>query len=181
MGMKGLTQMHKRFVSSVLAVVMLMGLTVGGATGVAADTDYTCPDNSCSFTVPDYYSKLNNDSTSITFKDADSGGVFAVLVSPNFPGAATLDDVAAVLVDQFSQSAGYQADPSGVKTTKLGTTPARSFSFLSNSSSGVVVDTVVFFAVNQGQLYALTFAATPDKEDTFVASAKDVFASFSFM
>lgn len=178
---KGMGQMYKRFVSSVLAVMMLIGVTIGGATSVAADTDYTCPDNSCSFTVPDYYSKLDSDSTSITFKDADSGGVFAVLVSPNFPGAATLDDVATVLVDQFSQSAGYQAGASGVQTTKLGTTPARSFSFLSNNSSGVQVDTVVFFAVNQGRLYALTFAATPDKADTFVTSAKDVFASFSFM
>lgn len=171
--------MYKRLVGSLLSVMMLMTLAVGSATGVAADTQYTCPDSTCSFSVPDYYNEINKDSTSITFKDPNSGGVFAVVLV-DFPGLATLDDAGTLLVQQLSQATGYQADAAGVKTTTISGVPARSFAYLSTNDSGTQVETAVYFAVYKSKLYALTFATTPDQEDAFVQSAQGVFDSWQF-
>jgi len=171
--------MYKRLVGFLMATMMLVVLAVGSATGVAADTAYTCPDGTCAFSVPDYYSEINKDDMSITFKDPNSGGVFAVVLV-DFPGLATLDDAATLLVQQFAQASGYQADIAGVKTATISGVPARSFAFLSDNSNGTQVKTAVYFAVYKGKLYALTFATTPDQEDAFVQSAQGVFDSWQF-
>lgn len=171
--------MLRRMRLGAFPVLALLGLLVGTAGSVAADTDYTCPNNTCTFSIPDYYSKLDSDSTSITFKDANSGGVFQVILA-DFPAAATLDDAVTVVVGQFSTQDSYQADPSGVQNETLSGNPARSFLFSSKNDSGTTVETKVFFSVYQGKLYMLAFHTTPDAEDAFVAGAKGVFDSWQF-
>src|ERR1700730_9926863 len=105
--------MGRRFTTALVLVGTLLGVLVGTAGSVAADTQYTCPDNSCSFSVPDFYSKVTSDGTSITFKDANSGGTFYVALV-DFPATGTLDDAVQTVTAQFSSSVkGYQADPAG--------------------------------------------------------------------
>lgn len=167
----------------VLFASLLLGLVAVTAGPVAADTNYTCPDNSCSFSVPDYYSVVSNDATSVIFKDANSGGTFTVGLVPDFPATATLDDAGVALQNQFSTADGYQADPRGVQNATLDknlNNPARSFYFVQNNSSGTQVEVLAFFSVYQGKLYLLSFATTPDQEDAFVNGAQPVFDSWHF-
>lgn len=172
--------MIRRFRIVGLIALVLLGLLIGAAGSVAADQNYTCPDQSCAFSVPDFYSVVSNDATSVIFKDANSGGTFTTALVSDFPPTATLDDAGAALQDQFSKADGYQADPRGVQGAKLAGNPARSFYFIQNNSSGTQVEVLAFFSVYQGKLYLLSFATTPDQEDAFVAGAKDVFDSWSF-
>src|SRR3954449_6285583 len=125
-------------VVSLLAMVLL-GLVATAAAPVAADSSYTCPDKSCSFSVPDFYSVVTNDATSVIFKDANSGGTFTAGLASDFPATATLDDAVTALQAQFSQADGYIADPRGVQSGTLAGNPARSFYFLQNNSGGTQV------------------------------------------
>lgn len=171
--------MVRRFRVLGLLALALLGLLVGTVGSVAADSNYTCPDKSCAFSVPDYYSEVSNDATSVIFKDANSGGTFTA-VTTDYPATATLDDAVTAVIGQFSGADGYQADPSGVQNETLSGNPARSFLFTENNSDGTPVEVKVFFSVYQGKLYLLSFATTPDAEDAFVAGAQPVFDSWSF-
>jgi hypothetical protein len=171
----------RRFRFVTLVVSILVGSLVGMVGSVAADSNYTCPDQSCTFTVPDYYSVVSNDATSVIFKDANSGGTFTAGLVSDFPATATLDDAVTALQDQFSKADGYQADPRGVQSATLAGNPARSFYFMQNNSSGTQVEVLAFFSVSQGKLYVLSFATTPDQEDAFVAGAQPVFDSWKFV
>jgi hypothetical protein len=164
----------------VLFASLLLGLVAVAAGPVAADSSYTCPDNSCAFSVPDYYSVVSNDATSVIFKDANSGGTFTAGLVPDFPATATLDDAGAALQTQFATADGYQADPRGVQDATIAGNPARSFYFMQNNSSGTQVEVLAYFSVYQGKLYLLSFATTPDQEDAFVAGAQPVFDSWQF-
>ena len=170
----------RRFRVVALITLALFGLLVGTAGSVAADQKYTCPDQSCSFSVPDYYSEVSNDATSAIFKDANSGGTFTTAIVSDFPATATLDDAGAALQDQFSKADGYVADPRGVQNATLDSNPARSFYFMQNNSSGTQVEVLAYFTVYQGKLYLLSFATTPDQEDAFVAGASTIFDSWKF-
>ena len=170
----------RRFRVVALSAFMLLGVLVGAVGSVAADSNYTCPDQSCSFSVPDFYSVISNDATSVIFKDANSGGTFTVGLVPDFPATATLDDAGAALQAQFAQADGYVADPRGVQSATLAGNPARSIYFMQNNSSGTQVEVLAYFSVSNGKLYLLSFATTPDAEDAFVAAAQPVFDSWQF-
>src|SRR5689334_9056446 len=75
---QGGTCMGRRFTTALIVVGTLLGILTATAGSVAADTQWTCPDNSCSFSTPDFYNKVSSDGTSIIFKDANSGGTFTV-------------------------------------------------------------------------------------------------------
>ncbi len=170
--------MRRRFAALMMLGTLLVGVRVGTADSVAASQPFTCPDYSCAFRVPDFYTKVSDD-TSAIFKDADTGGTFTV-VETDFTAASTLDDAVLQVTQQFSGADGFQADPAGVKKETLDRNLARSFQFLQNNSSGTQVKVKVFFSVYQGKLYLLSFATTPDQEDAFVAAAQDVFDSWQF-
>lgn len=172
--------MRRRLAAPLVLMTLILGMLAGAAGPVAADTAYTCPDKSCSFSVPDFYSVVSNDATSAIFKDANSGGTFTTALVPDFPATATLDDAGTALQSQFSQADGYQADPRGVQNTTLAGNPARSFYFMQNNSSGTPVEVLAYFSVYQGKLYLLSFATSPDQEDAFVAGAQGVFSSWQF-
>ncbi len=95
-----------------LIALALLGLLIGTVGSVAA-ANYTCPDNSCAFSVPDFYSVVSNDATSVIFKDANSGGTFTVGLVPDFPPTATLDDAGTALQAQFAQARAMAARPQG--------------------------------------------------------------------
>ncbi len=172
--------MGRRLAAPLVLMTLILGMLAGAASPVAADTAYTCPDNSCAFSVPDYYSIVSNDATSVIFKDANSGGTFTTALVPNFPATATLDGAGAALQTQFSAADGYQADSRGVQDTTLAGNPARSFYFMRNNSSGTPVEVLAYFSVYQGKLYLLSFATTPDQEDAFVSGANGIFSSWKF-
>jgi hypothetical protein len=168
-------------VSRLLLMTMFLGVLVGTAGSVAADTQYSCPDQSCTFNVPDFYSVISNDATSVIFKDANSGGTFTAVLVTDFPATATIDDAVTALQGQFSTAPGYVADPRGVQSGTLAGNPARSFYFLRNNDNGDQVEVLAFFSVYQGKLYVLSFATTPDAEDAFIAAAQPVFDSWAFV
>ena len=163
-----------------LIALALLGLLVGAVGSVAANSNYTCPDNSCAFSVPDFYSEVSNDATSVIFKDANSGGTFTVGLVPDFPPTATLDDAGTALQAQFASADGYVADPRGVQDATIAGNPARSIYFMQNNSSGTQVEVLAYFTVSQGKLYLLSFATTPDQEDAFITAAQPVFDSWQF-
>ncbi len=171
--------MARRLAAPVLLLAMLLGvLATAGA--VAADTNYTCPDNSCAFTVPDSYSVSGTPtSTQIIFSDAASGGAFSVVMEDG-SGFSSLDDAVASTMAEAMASDSYQAGPNNGASTILGGNPATLVEYLSKNSSGTVVETAVFVTLYQGKEYRLIFATTPDQEDTFVAGAKPVFDSWQF-
>jgi len=170
--------MAKRLVGAVMAVLMLAVATVGGTTGVAA-AGYTCPYQSCSFTVPDFYNKLDSDDTSyVSFKDANSGGIFLVLVQAA-PARATLDDLAQALLQDQSTEKGFRQVGSISRTT-LDTVPARDFTFRAVNSRGISYAQTIYVAVYQGQEYVLQFTTTLDAVDNFIASAGDILDSWQF-
>lgn len=170
--------MGRRLATGLMLLGMLVGVLVGTAGPVAADSNYTCPDKSCGFTVPDSYSALSNDATSVIFKDSVSGGAFTATTTA-FPG--TLDDASSAVTSQFSAQPGYQVDPRGTQNATLGDQPARSYYFMSTNDSGAAVETLIFFSVNQGKLYLLSFSTTPDGADAFYKAAQPVFDSWKFM
>lgn len=172
--------MGRRLAAPVMLLAMLLGM-LGTAASVAADTKYTCPDNSCTFSVPDFYNEVSNDATSVIFKDANSGGTFTTGLIPGFPPTATLDDAVTALQAQFATAPGYQADPRGVQSGTLAGNPARSVYYLRNNDNGDLIEVLAFFSVYQGKLYVLQFATSPDNEDAFVAAAQPVFDSWQFM
>lgn len=172
--------MVRRFTALLMLMGLFLGLSIATAGSAAAQTQYTCPGSTCSFIVPDYYSMVTSDDTSIVFKDANSGGAFTV-TAVEFPAIGTLDEATDAVIAQFSGQPGYQADPGGVQQETLSGNPARSFLFGSINSSGTSVLTKVFLSVYQGKLYVLSFSTTPDAEDAFVTGAKPVFDSWTFM
>jgi hypothetical protein len=171
--------MARRARRMTLLVCMAVGLMVT-TVAVSADTSYTCPNNTCSFTIPGYYSKYSSDDTSIIFKDANTGGTFTVALA-DLPAIATLDDAVAVVNTQISALPAFQPDPAGVQNETVGGNPARSLVYLYNLDDGTAAEAKVFYTVYGGRLYLLQFATTPDQEDTFVQSAQQVFDSWQFM
>lgn len=171
--------MTRRIRVVALITFVLLGLLIGTAGSVAADTQYTCPDSSCSFSVPDYYNKLTSDATSIIFKDANSGGTFTVALV-DFPPTGTLDDAVQVITGQISNQPAFQADPNGPQNETVASNPARSLVYTYNLSDGSPAKAKIFFSVYQGKLYLLQFATTPDQEDAFVQAAQGVFNSWQF-
>jgi len=171
--------MYKRLIGFLMATMMLAVLAVGSATGVAADTAYTCPNNSCTFSVPDYYNELSKDSTTLTFKDANSGGVFSISVV-DVPAALTLNDIATVVVQQVSSLNNYQS-LGNVTAATVGGNPARQIAFQAVNPSGTAYTQNSFITTYQGRTYLLSFVTTPDAEDAFLAAAQPVLDSFMFM
>lgn len=157
--------------------MLLLGLIA--AAPVAADQNYTCPDKSCAFTVPDSYSVASNDATQIIFTDPASGGVFSVF-SQDAADLTSLDDAVATLTAQAKAKDGYQPGPSSGKNTIVGGNPATLIEYLSVNSNGLQVETAIFVTLYQGKEYQLIFVTTPENEDAFVDSAKNVFDSWQF-
>lgn len=171
--------MVRRFRVTGLLAVVLLGLLVGTAGSVAADQNYTCVDKSCAFSVPDSYSVASNDASQIIFTDSVSGGVFSV-VTNDASALNSLDDAVGNFAKAAVASNGYQAGPNNGQNTILAGNPATLVEYLSNNSSGTQVETAIFVTLYQGKEYELIFVTTPDNEDAFVASAKDVFDSWQF-
>lgn len=169
----------RRFRVMALSALMLLGVLAGTAGSVAADQNYTCADQSCAFTVPDSYSVTSSSASQTIFSDSVSGGVFSV-VTQDASGLNSLDDAVASITNQAVASDGYQAGPDNGKNVVLAGNPATLIEYLSNNSSGTQVELAEFVTLYQGKEYELIFATTPDQEDAFVASAKDVFDSWSF-
>ncbi len=170
--------MAKRLAGVFITVLMLAVATMGSATNVAA-ADYTCPYKACSFTVPDFYNKLDSDDMSyISFKDSNSGGIFLVLVQAA-PARATLDDLAQALLQDQSTEKGFRQVGSISRTT-LDTVPARDFTFRAVNSRGISYAQTIYVAVYQGQEYVLQFTTTLDAVDDFVASAGGILDSWQF-
>ncbi len=179
-GKQGGTRMGRRFTTALMVVGTLLGILTATAGSVAADTNYTCPGSTCSFTVPDFYSKVSSDDSSIIFKDANSGGTFTVALV-DFPASGTLDDAVQIISGQFSSSLqGYQPDPAGPQNETLSGNPARSLVYAYTANDGSDAKAKAFFSVYQGKLYLLQFATTADQEDAFVQNAKPVFDSWQF-
>jgi hypothetical protein len=162
-----------------LVSLMLLGVLVGTAGSVAADQNYTCADQSCAFTVPDSYSEASNDPSQIIFSDSVSGGVFSVATS-DASGLNSLDDAVNAIDAQNPTKDGYQAGPNNRTNTIVGGNPATLLEYTANNSNGVQVETANFITLYQGKVYQLIFATTPENEDAFVASGKDVFDSWQF-
>jgi hypothetical protein len=163
----------------VLFASLLLGLVAMTAGPVAADQNYACADNSCTFTVPDSYSVASNDPSQIIFTDAISGGVFSV-AAQDASGLNSLDDAVNSIATNASASDGYQAGPSNGTNVILAGNPAALIEYLSNNSSGTQVETAVFVTLYQGKEYQLIFVTTPDSEDAFVSGAQGVFSSWQF-
>lgn len=157
--------------------MLLLGLIA--AAPVAADQNYTCADQSCAFTVPDTYSVASNDPSQIIFSDSVSGGVFSV-AAQDASGIASLDDAVNAIDAQNVTKDGYQAGPNNRTNTVLAGNPATLLEYLATNSNGLQVESANFITLYQGKVYQLIFVTTPDNEDAFVASAKDVFDSWQF-
>lgn len=169
--------MTGRLTAALLFMILLLGLVA--AAPVAADQNYTCADQSCAFTVPDSYAEASNDPAQIIFTDAGSGGVFSV-ATQDASSLNSLDDAINAIDAQNTAKDGYQAGPNNRKNTILGGNPATLLEYVSNNSNGLLVETADFITLYQGKEYQLIFVTTPDNEDAFVASAKDVFDSWQF-
>jgi hypothetical protein len=171
--------MGRRLTASLLAMAMFLGLLVGTAGAVMADSNYTCPDKSCAFTVPDSYSESNNDATSVIFKDANSGGAFGVTMADG-SSFNSLDDVVASVMSDASKLTNSAPGPNNGQSTVLGGNPATLIEFTWTNDSGTNVEEAVFVTLYQGKVYRLDFATAPENEDAFVAGAKPVFDSWQF-
>jgi len=129
--------------------------------------------------VPDYYNELSKDNMTLTFKDANSGGVFSITVV-DIPAVATLDDIATAVVQQVSSLTSYQS-LGNIKRATVGSNPARQIVFQAVNDSGSLYTQNTFITTYQGRTYLLSFATTPDAEDAFLAAAQPVLDSFMFM
>ncbi len=168
----------RRFRAVGLVALMLLGLLIG-TMAVAADQNYACADNSCTFTVPDSYSVASNDPSQVIFSDANSGGVFSVATS-DASGLNSLDDAVNAISAQATASDGYQAGPSNGQNLVLAGNPATLVEYVSNNSSGIQVETANFITLYQGKVYQLIFATKPENEDAFVTGAQNIFNSWQF-
>lgn len=170
--------MGRRLAAPMLLLAMLLGVFAMAGT-VAADTNYTCPDSSCAFTVPDSYTEASNDPTQIIFQDPNSGGVFSVAVTDGST-YGSLDDAVNDIDSQNQGKSSYQPGPSNRTNTVVGGNPATLIEYTANNSNGLLVETANFISIYHGKLYQLIFVTTPDQEDTFVTGAKPVFDSWQF-
>lgn len=166
-----------RRVTPVLVVVAAMLFCAAGS--VAADQPFACTDQSCTFSVPDSYSPVQNNATQVVFQDAVSGGTFAVAAQDGST-FNSLDEAVAGLMQQSSTADGYEADPAGVKSLVVGGNPAQSFAFLRNNDSGTRVMQAVVTSLYHSKLYVLVFSTTPENEATFVSGAEGIFNSWQF-
>lgn len=166
-----------RRLTAPLLLMLLFGLMATAP--VAADQNFTCPDKSCAFTVPDSYSAASNDATQIIFTDSVSGGVFSAVVQ-DASGLTSIDDAVNAIATQAMAKDGYQAGPNNGTNTILAGNPTTLIEYVANNSNGVQVETAIFITLYQGKEYELIFATTPANEDAFVASAKGVFDSWQF-
>jgi hypothetical protein len=163
----------------VVAPVLVAAMLLCAAGSVAADADYACADNSCTFTVPDSYSVASNDPSQIIFQDSASGGAFSVAATD---GAAfsSLDDAVNSISASAASSDSYQAGPNNGKSTVLAGNPATIIEYMAKNSSGTLVETANFVTLYLGKLYQLIFVTAPENEDAFVSGAQGVFNSWQF-
>jgi hypothetical protein len=169
--------MARRLLAPLVCTMLLLGLAA--AVPVAADQNYTCPDQSCAFTVPDSYTVASNDASQVIFQDPNSGGAFSVF-SQDGSNYSSLDDVVAAIASDAQSKDSYQPRPSNGQNTIVGGNPAALIEYTAMNSNGLLVETAIFATLYQGKAYQLIFVTTPDNEDAFVASAKDVFDSWQF-
>jgi hypothetical protein len=166
--------MRWHLMAPVVAVAMLFCM-VGS---VAADANYACSDNSCTFTVPDSYSVASNDPTQIIFSDSVSGGAFSV-ATRDASQFSSLDDATRFEMTQATNSKDFQPGPDP-QSLLLAGNAANSFSYSFTNNNGTAVKAGVFVSVYQGKEYLLIFVTTPDQEDAFVSGAQPVFSSWAF-
>lgn len=149
------------------------------AAPVAADQNYTCPDKSCAFTVPDSFTVASNDETQVIFQDPASGGVFSVAGSDG-SAFSSLDDAVNAIDSQNTGKDSYQVGPNNRTNLVLAGNPATLIEYTAKNANGLLVETADFITLYQGKVYQLIFVTTPENEDAFVANAKPVFDSFQF-
>ncbi len=121
----------------------------------------------------------SHDPSQIIFSDSVSGGVFSV-AAQDASGIDSLDDAVNAIDAQNVTKDGYQAGPNNRTNTVLAGNPATLLEYLATNSNGLQVESANFITLYQGKVYQLIFVTTPDNEDAFVASAKDVFDSWQF-
>lgn len=171
--------MARRRMTPLALFAFAFALLIGTAPAADAATRYTCPNRVCSFSVADTFAEVGSDDTSLTLRDEQTGGVFAVLLQ-EAPQGASLDTLTLASVGEFAKRDGFQADPVGIRDETVGGATGKSFTFASNNSSGAVVIGKVYFFVQNGVFYALNFATTPESADAFIGAANDILASFRF-
>ena len=171
--------MTRRIMGSLALFALLFALVAGSAQGVAAATNYTCPKQVCTFSVPDSYSELSKDDTTITLQDQTTGGVFSVELLDARDGGS-LNDFVKDSVEEFAMSSGFAPSDRGVEDELVNGLRGKSFTFDSNNRSGMKVLTTAYFFVNGDVFYRLYFIATPDKVAAFNGTAPDVLNSFQF-
>ena len=82
--------MTRRVMAPLALFALLFALVTGSAQGVAAATKYTCPNQVCTFSVPDSYSEVSKGASSLTLKDDNSGGVFNIIIVADAPRGIVL-------------------------------------------------------------------------------------------
>lgn len=171
--------MVRRSTASLLLLALALALVGGG--GVAAGVVFADNAGRFSFTVPDGWEMTPPGDENIVVQcfDPGTGGSFGVLAI-DAPSGATLEQIVSASIREFAKRDEYQADSDGAKNSTVGGVRAKSFMYSSRNRSGTPVVTRVWFVINDGTLYTLNFAATPDAADAFAPATTIVLDSWEF-
>lgn len=172
--------MVRRLMAPLALFALLFALVAGSAQGVAAATNYTCPNRVCTFSVPDSYSEVSTETSSLTLKDDNSGGVFNILIVADAPRGIVLGDVVDGAISEYAKSDGFSPASSGIRDEAVGGLSAKSFTYASYNRSGILVVHKAYFLLRNGVVFNLNFIVTPDNADAYIESANEILSSFQF-
>ena len=83
-------------------------------------------------------------------------------------------------ISEYAKSDNFSPASSGIRDETVGGLSAKSFTYVSNNDSGILVVHKAYFLLRNGVVFNLNFFVTPDQADAYIESANAILSSFVF-
>lgn len=170
--------MTRRLMAPLALFALLLTLVAGPTPGVAAAKTQTCPNEFCTFALPDDFADMSKTEPFRTYRDTTTNDLFILLVV-QAPPDAVLNDVVNGAVIEYAKRDGYVA-VGNVRDETIGGMRGKSFAYEARDSGGTAIHHEAFFVLRSGSVVNLNFVVVPERVAAVAPTADLVLASFQF-